>query len=380
MRKHIIISIFTFIYFLYSSDYLITDVDKRKIMEDELSEKSLSFLTYARNEISARHGYVFENPDLDNFFSHQKWYIKSLNEIRLNEVEEYNINLIKRIEDDRKTNSPKFPKGIVYKFNFNNKPLFYIGEMLENEKYYKENYYVTGKFVLLDSDYLWTLDCNLIPPEFLEANNIGMISDIRDQCMMIEHPDRIKIEDIDSLGNGIDELVIQESPESGSESGIVKIAGIDKKNNFSLIFNQFGKLKNYKAIGNNKVLIKILRKTGFVTGSQISHQFLINRENNHITKTPLNYENVIYQRVSDNKYSCVKVISIYYDAVSAATRNSEAIIGYTLIEEEYKMGVFYYSLENQELRSMSLEGKTKDIKGWINKEDFEGSFRYFQAG
>ena len=379
--------------FLLSKDFLIVDSDKRKLTEDELQEKTLSFLTYSRNEIFARHGYIFKNGDLSYFFNHMDWYKKSSNDFNLNNEEIYNVNLIKKIEEDRKINSPKFPKGIVTKYNFNNKPLFYIGEMGHNEDYYKVGYYENGKFILLGSDYYWTLSCKSIPVEYLELNNIGTIPKIADQCVTIEDQTRIKIYDIDfnynndtSL-NPKKELVIQEMPESGSGNGTVNIAGDDINGNFQLLFKRSGVLKNIFPVGNNKIQIEIFRKAGYVTSSKIIYRYIINRENNKITKIPFNYENVIYQHNVPNKYKCNKLIPIYVDAISAMNKNPNMIIGFTSKDETYRIDVFYYLPEieelkkfNENLKSLSFEGINIDIQGWVNRDDFEGNFSYFQAG
>ena len=82
-RLLLIICIISINIILFSKDFLIVDSDKRKLTEDELKEKTLSFLTYSRNEIFARYGYIFKNEDLSYFFDHMDWYKKSSNEINL---------------------------------------------------------------------------------------------------------------------------------------------------------------------------------------------------------------------------------------------------------------------------------------------------------
>jgi hypothetical protein len=57
-------------------------------------------LRIMRNEIYARHGYNFASADLKNYFSKQKWYkpVKSNSEVKLSEVEQYNVDIIKMME------------------------------------------------------------------------------------------------------------------------------------------------------------------------------------------------------------------------------------------------------------------------------------------
>lgn len=377
--------------FLLSEDFLIYDSNKRKLTESELQERTLSFLIYSRNEIFARHGYIFKDKELNNFFNHMDWYKKSSNEIKLNDEEIYNVKLIRKIEEDRKTNSPKFPKGIVAKYKFNGKPLFYIGEMSYNENYYIDDYYNNGKIIILDSNHYWTLSCNSIPVEYLEVNNIGIIPKIADQCVTIEDSTRIRIYDIDekenNLSNAKNELVIQEMPESPSGNGTVNIAGDDINGNFKLLFKRSGLLKSITPVGNNKIKIEIYRKAGYVTSSKIIYRYILNRETDVITKIPFDYENVIYQYNVPNKYKCKKIIPIYYDAISSMNKNPDMIIDFTSIDEIYRIDEFYYLPEieeltkfNENLKSLSFEGINIDIQGWVNIDDFEGNFSYFQAG
>ena len=59
-----------------------------------------SMLRIMRNEIYARHGYNFASADLKNYFSKQKWYkpVKNNSEVKLSEVEQYNVDIIKMME------------------------------------------------------------------------------------------------------------------------------------------------------------------------------------------------------------------------------------------------------------------------------------------
>ena len=61
-----------------------------------------STLRIMRNEILARHGYVFEDEDLKEYFGKQPWYkpAKSNDGIELSFVERLNVELIKNAESD----------------------------------------------------------------------------------------------------------------------------------------------------------------------------------------------------------------------------------------------------------------------------------------
>ena len=85
------------------ADYFLLPTSNTEILtEDDLKGKTLQFLTYARNEIFARKGYIFKNEDLDLYFSNMNWYNKKSKDVSLSEIEKSNVNLIKKIEDEKK--------------------------------------------------------------------------------------------------------------------------------------------------------------------------------------------------------------------------------------------------------------------------------------
>ena len=51
-----------------------------------------------RNEIYARHGYIFETSDMRNYFNAQSWYTPVTRSVKLSKIEEYNVQLIKEFE------------------------------------------------------------------------------------------------------------------------------------------------------------------------------------------------------------------------------------------------------------------------------------------
>jgi|CXWL01.1.fsa_nt_gi rRNA maturation endonuclease Nob1 len=76
----------------YASQRLLTDEDVRN-----LSQYNLRIM---RNEIYARHGFVFQNTEMKNYFSTQPWYSPLYNDVNsmLSVLEKKNIELIKRYE------------------------------------------------------------------------------------------------------------------------------------------------------------------------------------------------------------------------------------------------------------------------------------------
>lgn len=80
------------------SDY---NLDSRLLTDNELLQMSKAELRLLRNEIYARHGYIFQSKDLREYFSRQSWYyghITNQNDVPLNTTERKNVELIKRYE------------------------------------------------------------------------------------------------------------------------------------------------------------------------------------------------------------------------------------------------------------------------------------------
>lgn len=57
----------------------------------------------AKNEIYARRGYIFNNPDLNNFYLTQLWYVPEIqaadfDDSVFNEYEKYNLELLSKLD------------------------------------------------------------------------------------------------------------------------------------------------------------------------------------------------------------------------------------------------------------------------------------------
>lgn len=105
---------------LNSNEYIIVDSDKRKISKEEINNFDLSTLSLARNEIFARHGYVFSVPEIKSYFQIKKWYkpVPNFNADNLNDVEKYNIELIKNKENQlNRTNNVNVESSSIDKGN-----------------------------------------------------------------------------------------------------------------------------------------------------------------------------------------------------------------------------------------------------------------------
>ena len=85
------------------SEYLLPDAATRVYDTEELEAMSNHDLFVARNEIYARHGYVFETGELSTYFSSKSWYHPSevFNEAEISEIERENVSAILAIEQAR---------------------------------------------------------------------------------------------------------------------------------------------------------------------------------------------------------------------------------------------------------------------------------------
>jgi hypothetical protein len=86
-----------------TSDYIFYDSAVRYLTDAEVSALSLQQMCYARNEIYARRGYIFQSQELRDYFGSKCWYhptvpAQSFNDQVFNQVEMANIELLKRYE------------------------------------------------------------------------------------------------------------------------------------------------------------------------------------------------------------------------------------------------------------------------------------------
>ena len=72
----------------------------RILTDNEVSNQSKDDLKLMRNEIYARHGYIFNTSEMVNYFSKQSWYSPTSSDVNssLTEIEKKNIQLIKSYE------------------------------------------------------------------------------------------------------------------------------------------------------------------------------------------------------------------------------------------------------------------------------------------
>ena len=91
-----------------SGDYILPDVQTRVYSTAELEQLSTDELWYSRNEIFARHGRGFRNPELQSYFNSKPWYTRNPidpdtfdSTVTLSATEQQNADAIKAIEQAR---------------------------------------------------------------------------------------------------------------------------------------------------------------------------------------------------------------------------------------------------------------------------------------
>ena len=89
-------------------DYIFADSDSRYLKASDLKKMSKKELRLARNELYARHGYIFEDEELSEYFNGKDWYLGSVegddfsdNDV-FNKYEIANRNLILKYEAKKK--------------------------------------------------------------------------------------------------------------------------------------------------------------------------------------------------------------------------------------------------------------------------------------
>lgn len=89
--------------FALSSDFIFPNSSHVKLTDFDLKPLTKEYLALARNEIFARHGYVFQTEPYKSYFRNKTWYKPnpSFKEGELNEIEVYNIQLIIKHEKSK---------------------------------------------------------------------------------------------------------------------------------------------------------------------------------------------------------------------------------------------------------------------------------------
>lgn len=88
----------------YNSEFIFPQSSTEYLTTGQVSNLTDYQLGIARNEIYARHGYIFKLDMYKSYFESQSWYVPryyDAESISLNEIETYNVELIKEEEANR---------------------------------------------------------------------------------------------------------------------------------------------------------------------------------------------------------------------------------------------------------------------------------------
>lgn len=357
-----------------AENFLIPDSNSRKLELSELQTKTLDFLIYSRNEIFARNGYIFDDADFDYFFRNMTWYEKKSKNVELNETEKFNVNLIQKIELQKKEKTQKQPNEILFRFCFNNMPLYYLRQNGRN-----------GNFVLLDSIYIWTLALKNIPFEFIDKNKLYKTENIEENYAPITDRSKIKIIDIENKRHDNDsyeeEIIVKNYSGGEGDDPLFCILGFDKKGVFRKIFSGHGNLQKIEGY-NNYLEVTTSIDTKMPSLNKIPLRWLWNRNKETVHRIPL----ILEESPGISTLTCKEKVTLYSDPISAYERNEKAIVGYTHVKGRFKVGKYFFSKDMDKVSwnptFLYLEPIVKAIfiyqstfKGWIKSSDLK-KFNY----
>lgn len=91
-----------------TSDYIIPDSDSKLLTDADIEGLSARELNYAKNEIYARHGRMFDSAELKEYFESKSWYsgeysaskFDEMSSSILNETEKKNAEFLKEAENE----------------------------------------------------------------------------------------------------------------------------------------------------------------------------------------------------------------------------------------------------------------------------------------
>lgn len=87
-------------------EYIFPESDKKYLTEEEVRSVTVEEMFIGRNEIYARHGYIFQSEELNAYFNSMSWYEGRVKpnwfnaDASFNDFEKKNVELLKRIEDE----------------------------------------------------------------------------------------------------------------------------------------------------------------------------------------------------------------------------------------------------------------------------------------
>ncbi len=316
----------------------------------DLEYFSSSFIRYSRNQYFAKKGYQFQDTNLVLFFKNQKWYKenKSFNSFSDKKMIRI-IDTLKYIEENY--GKVEYRK-ILYKYNFNGYPLFYIGwdPQVLNER---PNDFFTAAFVLLDTTMLWAFDCTTIPPEFLVENSIGYIEMV-DVGQLKEN--QIKIKNIDKgyIGGEGDEMLIHLYGYSDDDEDV--ILGFNNKGEFVKLLNRSITIDRLSYLNDSTMKFTTSVRTDFFGTGWSTKVYHFNTKTKELIGLPLNKRDLWRYATSND------IITVYKNHQSAINKSHNSIIAKIDSGKNIKL------IKHLD-KDFCYEVRYDTISGWMNWND-----------
>ena len=92
-------------------EYILPSSAERLLTESDIQGLSLQELNYAKNEIYARHGRMFDSPELQNYFNSKQWYQGKYS------AEDFDANYSASLLSDIEKKNTEFLKDAEYKLS-----------------------------------------------------------------------------------------------------------------------------------------------------------------------------------------------------------------------------------------------------------------------
>lgn len=184
-------SFFLLFFFIHSNAQELKNcsICSQKIIQfEQIKNLSIDEIRYLINDLFARKGYQFSNPEIDFYYSYKDWYkpVKDNNQIVYNEIEKANIKLFQDRTTDLKKDREKLVATLIefknlslaknkeqlktkYNFNISENDFDYLGKVLENIDLNKLNWFKSKAFYEKKIDNLNETISNSI---YVEGKNI----------------------------------------------------------------------------------------------------------------------------------------------------------------------------------------------------------------
>ena len=133
--------------------------NEKEIKQSELQGKSLQELRIMRNEIFARHGYIFKSDDLTNYFSAKDWYTPKFDDVNhlVTEIEKNNIAKI--VQQEKLLKSNRQSDSSLEKIEFDR---FVTDSLTEHQQKLLNEYLESNKSkIFRDHNNFWKMKISL---------------------------------------------------------------------------------------------------------------------------------------------------------------------------------------------------------------------------